>query len=232
MRRAEDEREQLDGPLSRRDRDAALADIDRLSAWFGGTRLSLLAVGALLAAAPAGPRVPVVVDVGGGRGDFARRLVRAVRRRGGRVRVVLLDRDEQGLALAEGVCRACSEIVRVCADASVLPFRDGGVDVTVTSLVIHHLSPEAAAACLEAMRHAARLGVVVNDLLRTRLSWLLVLLATRLFARHPVARHDGPLSVRRAYAPDELRVLCEKAGWRRFTVRRHALLARVLAVAS
>ncbi len=232
MRREEDAREHLDGPLRRRDRDAALADIDRLSAWFGGAALSIRAVRRLLAAAPAGPRAPVVIDVGGGRGDLARRLVRAVRRRGGRVRVVLLDRDEQGLVLAGAVCRSCPDIVRVCADAAALPFRDGGVDVAMTSLVIHHLPPDAAVACLEGMRTAARLGVVVNDLLRTRLSWLLVVLATRLFARHPVARHDGPLSVRRAYAPDELRALCEKAGWRRLSIRRHALLARVLVVAS
>jgi ubiquinone/menaquinone biosynthesis C-methylase UbiE len=226
MRRAENEREHLDGPLPRRDRDAALADIDRLSAWFGGAALSVRAVRRLLAAAPAGPRVPVVVDVGGGRGDLARRLVRAVRRRGGRVRVVLVDRDEQSLGLAG------ADVARVCADATALPFRAGRVDVVMTSLLIHHLSPDGAVACLEGMRRAARLGVVVNDLLRTRLSWVLVVLATRLLARHPVARHDGPLSVRRAYAPEELRALCERAGWRAFSVRRHALLARVLVTAS
>jgi ubiquinone/menaquinone biosynthesis C-methylase UbiE len=232
MRRAEDEREHLDGPLPRGDRDAALADIERLSAWFGGAALSVRAVRRLLAAAPASLRVPVVVDVGGGRGDLARRLVRAVRRGGGRVRVVLVDRDEQSLALAAADGRACPDVARVCADATALPFRDGRVDVVMTSLVIHHLSPDGAVACLEGMRRAARLGVVVNDLLRTRLSWLLVVFATRLLACHPVARHDGPLSVRRAYAPDELRALCEKAGWRGFSIRRHALLARVLVTAS
>lgn len=232
MRREENGREYLDGPLPRRDRDTALADIDRLSAWFGGYALTIRAVRRLLDAASAGPSVPVVVDVGGGRGDLARRLVRAVRRRGGRVRVVLLDRDEEGLALAEVACREHPEILRVCADAAALPFRDDGVDVTMTSLVLHHLSPDAAVASLDAMRATARGGVVVNDLLRTRLSWLLVTIATRLFARHPIARHDGPLSVRRAYDPGELRVLCEKAGWRRFTVRRYPLLGRLLAIAS
>jgi ubiquinone/menaquinone biosynthesis C-methylase UbiE len=232
MRRAEDGREHLDGPLSRRDRDAALADIDRLSTWFGGYALTIRAVRRLLGEGSRGPRAPVVVDVGGGRGDLARRLVRAVQQQGGRVTVVLLDRDREGLALADRACRDCPEILRVCADATALPFRDGGVDVAMTSLVLHHLPPRAVEASLEAMRAAARRGVVVNDLLRTRLSWLLVVLATRLFARHPVARHDGPLSVRRAYAPDELRVLCEKAGWRRLSIRRHALLARVLVVAS
>ena len=90
------------------------------------------------------------------------------------MRVVLLDRDLEGLALAGAACRACPDILRVCADATALPFRDEGVDVITASLVLHHLSPDAAVASLEAMRAAARLGVVVNDLLRTRLAWLLV----------------------------------------------------------
>jgi SAM-dependent methyltransferase len=231
MRREERAQELLDGPLPPRDRDAALADIDRLSAWFGGHALTIRAVRRLLGAAAPGRRVPIVVDVGGGRGDLARRLVRAVERRGGRVRVVLLDRDLEGLVLAEAACRGCPEILRVCADATALPFRDEGVDVTTASLVLHHLPPDAAAASLEAMRAAARLGVVVNDLLRTRLAWLLVVVGTRLFAPHRVSRHDGPLSVRRAYAPAELRVLGEKAGWPHVTIRCYPPLGRLVMTA-
>ena len=230
MRREEHAQEFLDGPLPLRDRDAALADIDRLNAWFGGYALTIRAVRRLFDAGAPGRRVPIVVDVGGGRGDFARRLVRAVQRRGGCVRVVLLDRDLEGLALAGAACRACPDILRVCADATALPFRDEGVEVTTASLVLHHLSPDAAVASLGAMRAAARLGVVVNDLLRTRLAWLLVVVGTRLFG-HAVSRHDGPLSVRRAHAPDELRVLGEKAGWPHLTIRRYPALGRLVMTA-
>ena len=230
MRREEVRRELLDGPLAPRDRDRALADIDWLSTWFGGHALTIRAVRGLLGDGARGRRPSVIVDVGGGRGDLARRLAQALRRRGRSVRVVLLDRDEAGLALAAAAGDA-SDVVRVCADATALPFRDEGVDVVTSSLVLHHLPPDAAVASLGSMRAAARLGVVVNDLLRTRLSWLLVAAVTALCACHRIARHDGPLSVRRAYAPAELRVLCEKAGWRRFTVRRYPLLGRLTAVA-
>ncbi|MGH7333204.1 MAG: methyltransferase domain-containing protein [Candidatus Rokuibacteriota bacterium] len=230
MRREEGAREHLDGRVAPADRNASLADIDRLSAWFGGHALTIRAVRRLLRAAPPRPGRSVVVDVGGGRGDFARRLAGTVRRRGQRIRIVILDRDLEGLGLAGAVCGVYPDIVRVCADASALPFRNAGVDVAVSSLVLHHLSPEAAVASLEAMRAAAAVGVVVNDLLRTRLSWLLVVVATRIFARHAISRHDGPLSVRRAYAPDELRLLCAKAGWGHVSIRRFPLLSRVVAV--
>jgi hypothetical protein len=105
------------------------------------------------------------------------------------------------------------------------------VDVTVVALTLHHLEPEAAVAMLGEVRAASRVGLVVNDLLRSRLSLALVWLATRLLARHRFSRHDGPLSVRRAYSPGEMRVLGEKAGLHALEVRRYPFLARVVAVA-
>jgi ubiquinone/menaquinone biosynthesis C-methylase UbiE len=224
MRREAKAREHLDGPVSPEAREASLADVDRLNAWFGGHALTLEALRRLLPApSPGGPPL-LVADIGGGRGDLARRLAPAT---AASLRVVLVDRDAE--TLARGA--VSPGVFRVCADATALPFREGTVDVVTTTLMLHHLAPDEAVACLEAMRTAARAGVVVNDLLRTRLALAMVWLATRLVARHPISRHDGPLSVRRAYSPAELRVLCEKAGWRRFSVRRHPWLARILVTA-
>ena len=75
---------------------------------------------------------------------------------------------------------------------------------------------------------AASALAVVNDLLRTRLSLALVWLTTRVLRLHPVSRHDGPLSVRRAYSADELARLAEKAGVR-VRIRRYPWLARLVA---
>ncbi len=220
MRRVEHAVEWLDRPVLRTDRDAALRDIDRLNTWFGGYWLTRRAIERLTG----GARSIAVVDVGGGRGDFARRLARGARRRGRRARVIVVDRDA-------AVTGDDPDVRAVRADATALPFRVGAVDVAIASLLLHHLDPAAAVRGLAEMRAAARRGVVVNDLLRTRVTVALVWVATRLFARHRFARHDGPLSVRRAYAPDELAALAGRAGIGRLHVRRRALLGRVIAVA-
>jgi ubiquinone/menaquinone biosynthesis C-methylase UbiE len=222
LRRAEGALEYLDRPVPAAEREAALAAIHRLNTWFGGYWLSERAVATLLGAATAtGPLT--VIDVGGGRGDLALRLLGRGRRRRP-LRVVVVDRE-----LGAGARRRPG-IGVVRADATALPFRKGAADVVVASLLLHHLEPEAAARALGEMRAAARLGVVVNDLSRTRLTLALVWLATRLVTRHRFARHDGPLSVRRAYAPDELRALASQAGIGRVAVRRYAWLGRVVAV--
>lgn len=227
MRRAEGAVECLDRPVTAADRDASLADIDRLNAWFGGYRLTVRAL-ERLAGGVRTARRSLVVDVGGGRGDFAGRLARRARRRGHRVHVVVVDRDLARLAIARRA--APPSLSLVCADATALPFRPGSVDVVTMSLTLHHLEPDAAVASLREMHEAARVAVIVNDLLRTRLSLILVWLATRLLARHPISRHDGPLSVRRAYSPDEFLRLVDKAGLPTPRVSRYPLLGRVLGV--
>jgi hypothetical protein len=231
MRRATGAREFLDRPVAAADLAATLADVERLSAWFGGYALSRRALARLADGAPRG-RALVVADVGGGAGGFAAGLVRWARRRGWPVRVVIVDREGAVLDLARRRCAAHPGIALVQADATALPFRTGAVDVATCALTLHHLEPDAAARSLAEMRAAARLGVVVNDLLRTRLGLALVWVATRLFVRHPFARHDGPLSVRRAYAPAELRALAGQAGIGRLEVRAYPLLGRLIAIAT
>jgi len=226
MAREELARERLDGPLPAAVLGATLGDIDRLNAWFGGHALTLRRVRRAEARLPRGHRL-VVVDVGGGRGDLAVNIVRWARRRRRPVRVLVVDSDAPTLSLARQRTAAYPEIALVQADAAVLPLRDGAADVAVAALTLHHLDQDAAVGCLAAMAAASSLAVV-NDLLRTRTSLALVWLTTRLLRLHPVSRHDGPLSVRRAYSAGEVVKLAEKAGVRA-RVRRYPWLARLVA---
>jgi SAM-dependent methyltransferase len=223
VQRAAGALEHLDRPVAPADRDASLTDIDRLNAWFGGYALTLRALDRMPA-----PSRRRVVDVGGGCGDFARRLIERERRRGRAVHVVVVDRDPDLLAIARREAGVGVSLVR--ADASALPFREGSADVVTMSLTLHHLEPDAAVVSLREMHAVASTALVVNDLLRGRLSLALVWLATRLLRCHPISRHDGPLSVRRAYAPAELVVLAEKAGVPPPKVERHPWLGRLVAV--
>jgi len=231
VKRAEGAREVLDGPVGAADLAATLADVDRLNAWFGGYALTLREVRRLAATVPR-ERALIVVDVGGGSAAFAVRLARWARRRRRAIRVVVVERDRTILALARRAAAAYPEVVLVRADAALLPCREGAADVVTSGLTLHHLEPDQAVESLREMSAVAALGVVVNDLLRRPLSLGLVWLATRVFRCHPISRHDGPLSVRRAYSRDELRALAEKAGASRLTIREYPALGRLLAVLS
>lgn len=231
MRRAAGAREYLDGDVPPDDLAATLADLDRLNAWFGGHALSLARV---RRAAVRVPRAQVlrVVDVGGGDGAFARRVARWARRARRPVRVLVVDPDAATARLAAAACGAYREIAVVRGDATSLPLGAYAADVVHAGLTLHHLEPEAAVKALREMRRVCRGRLVVNDLARTPLALGLVWLATRLLPMHPVSRHDGPLSVRRAYAPDELDALLGAAGVRSATLTRYRWLARVIVEAA
>jgi hypothetical protein len=90
----------------------------------------------------------------------------------------------------------------------------------VSSLFLHHLDDPAACRLLRSMAAAARVGVVVSDLVRSRIGLGLAVVGTTLLSSSRVARVDGPLSVRAARTPFEYRRLCDAAGLDAATIHR------------
>ena len=220
MDRLTNAEELLDGPL---DDPAALAgnlrDLRRVNRLLGGVRLSRLAIERLLAAAPANldARPVSIVDVGTGGADIPVALLADARRKNRPLQVVAVDARPEVLEAARAVRPAIDRIegLELCvADAGSLPFPDRAFDIAHASLLIHHLEPDSAVAILVEMARVARLGIVVNDLNRARAHWVWAWLIGHLLTRNRYFRYDGPLSVRRAYTPREMRELLGRAGLR------------------
>jgi len=116
-------------------------------------------------------------------------------------------------------------------DGRCLPAADHSHDVVHASLVLHHLAPDEAIVLLREMRRVAAVGVIVNDLARGWLAWLGAWLLGHTLTRSRLTRHDAPLSVRRAYAPTEVRALLAGAGLRPIATM-HGLLGHRYAIAA
>lgn len=190
-------------------------DLDNL-VWlnrlFGGRRVVERRLQPLLQKLPAGAPL-TVLDVGSGAGDLCRAVVACCRRLGRPVRVWALDFHPQTQAFAARTSREYPEIQFIRGDARRLPVRDRSVDLALCTLALHHFSDEDAVTVLAEMRRAARRWAVVSDLCRSRHGYAAVWLVTRL-CRNPLTRHDGPVSVARAFTVDELAGITRQAGWR------------------
>ena len=219
----------LDAPGSLPDLEENLRDLARLNRLFGGAWLIRTQVARLLGTVPANQPV-TILDVGTGGADLPVALVRWARRRGWKIRVLALDRSSQILAGARRLASSYPEIVFLQGDGLRLPVKAGAVDVALVSLTLHHLEPSEASTLLSELERAARLGFVVSDLIRSRLAYWLVWLATRLFTKSPASRHDGPLSVLRAYTPVEILELSRRAGIRTVWIFRYPWLSRLAVV--
>jgi len=188
-----------------------LYDLRLVNRWLGG---AMLTVGGLERLTDRlGPHAPLrVLDVAAGGADISRVVAGWARRRQRDALVVATDLSHEILRLATHP-PGPGLVFAVC-DGLHLPFRDGAFDAAVCSLVLHHLRPDDAVRLLREMRRVSRLGIVVNDVVRWWPGVWGAWLMSRLFSRNPLTRHDGPLSVRRAYTRPELRDLAARAGLR------------------
>jgi len=184
-----------------------LADIRRLNAWFGGTQVVKRYVGETLS----GRGNYSLLDIATGSADIPVALVRWAPKYEMALRVVGLDADPRVLADAREVVRDLP-VQLVQADARALPFDNETFDMVTCCLALHHFNPEEAVQVLAEAWRVARRGLLVVDLTRGYLSWMGAWLATRIVARNRMTRHDGPLSVLRAYTPPEMQNLALRAG--------------------
>jgi ubiquinone/menaquinone biosynthesis C-methylase UbiE len=219
MQRLAGVREHLDGDLTdERVLEGNLRDLRRINRFAGGLELSRRAIDALLAAARVPLDQPVsLLDVGTGGADIPVGLIEHWRRRGHRLTVLGIDNRAEILAAAArerpAVLTTDGLTLRV-ADGRTLPFEDGSFDFAHTSLVLHHLDPADARALIREMARVARHGLVINDLARGRLRYVGAWVLLHVVTRNAFTRHDGPLSVRRAYSLADARTLVTEAGLR------------------
>jgi ubiquinone/menaquinone biosynthesis C-methylase UbiE len=218
MRRLAGALELLDGPLG----DPAvlrgnLRDLAWLNRRLGGTAASRDALDRLL-----GERrgAHTLLDVGTGGADIPLDLLREAPRRGRDLRITAVDSRAEVLDAARDVdprTRQTAGLELLLGDGRSLPWEDRSFDVVHASLLLHHLEPPEAIAFLREAGRLARRGVIVNDLVRARRHWIAARVVLRIATRNRYTRHDGPLSVRRAYTRVELRALLAAAGLRPVT---------------
>lgn len=148
----------------------------------------------------------IVLDVATGGGDIPRWLIRHRRP----LDLLAADLHPQMLQLARR-WSAGLPIRFLRCDARQLPFRDRSIDVVLCSLMLHHLAEPDAVIALRELARVTRRRLIVNDLRRSRVAYLLIWGITR-FSRNRLTRYDSPVSVERAFSPAELEALARAAG--------------------
>ncbi len=153
-----------------------------------------------------------VLDVASGGGDVLIAAARCAAQAGAHVEWAGCDRSPTAVSHARRAAeRAGAAIEFFEADAlGALPA--GEWDVLTSSLFLHHLDEARAVRLLRAMREAARRGVAVSDLRRSRAGVALAWGASRALTRSRVVHADAVTSARQAYTMDEARGLAERAG--------------------
>jgi ubiquinone/menaquinone biosynthesis C-methylase UbiE len=161
-----------------------------------------------------------LLDVGAGTGELLREVALAARRRGAESKLVGLELNERAAYAALEESRAFPEVTSVRGDALRLPFDDGAFDYVMCSLFTHHFPDDACVLVLKEMARVARKRVYCIDLHRHPVAYYFYTTVGRLILHNRLTREDGALSILRAFRPDELRRLGERAGLKEVQVGR------------
>lgn len=191
--------ELMDGDCTYEEFRDCLRSLQKINRWLLGYRPTLR----WLELMPHQSEAMHILDVGSGGGDLLRTISQWARKRD-------IDVDLTGIDLNPYAARAAAEftaanynITWVTGDA--MAYRPvTPVDIAVSSLMAHHLEDEEVVALLQWLDKTVHVGWFINDLERSERS-------LRMFGWvpwHPIVRHDGPVSFRRAFLRDDwLRLL-------------------------
>lgn len=163
-------------------------------------------------------RVVTMLDVGTGAADIPARILNWGRRRRFRIRMVGIDGDATVLELARKRTEEEPCLTLIHADLRSFAALGGRFDYVLGSLFLHHVPRADLVNALRLCDRLAVKGVLFSDLRRCAAAYAGVRALTCLSGR--VTRNDGPLSVRRAFLPEELEAAAERAGLRYLRVRR------------
>jgi hypothetical protein len=86
------------------------------------------------------------------------------------------------------------------------------IDVVVSAQFTHHLAETDIVRFLRWMEEHARVGWFINDLSRAPIPYHLFKAFATLARLHPFVQHDGPVSIARAFRPEDWRRMCAAAG--------------------
>ncbi|MRR54056.1 MAG: methyltransferase domain-containing protein [Deltaproteobacteria bacterium] len=149
-------------------------------------------------------RVYTLLDVGAGGCDIAIRAADEARQRGLKLNITALDNDTRILPLAYQAIRDYPEIQIIEGNALDLR-RLSPFDFVFSNHLLHHLDWADIKIFLDSVIARTRLAFLMNDLKRSNWAYLGFTIFSRLLTPRSYHFHDGRLSIRRAFLPEELR---------------------------
>jgi SAM-dependent methyltransferase len=152
-----------------------------------------------------------ILDVGSGGGGMLRQIANWARKHGRRVELIGVDLNPWSKRSAEQSTPSDAPIRFETSD--IFKFApDRAIDFVISSLFTHHLTDGDVIRYLRWAEHHAVRGWFINDLHRHPLPRFAIKYAARLLRLNKMVRHDGPVSVARAFTAGDWRRFLAEAG--------------------
>lgn len=179
-----------------------LDDINKVNRLLGGNQITLGAVASLIKEHP--KKRYTMIDVGCADGTMLRAMAEYARKIDIQVDLIGIDLNTDALSIAKGASHDYPEIRYLEQDILQVRPIDLECDILISTLTVHHFSDLELPILLQQFGRLAAIGVVINDLHRSRWAFYLFQLFSTVFIKTEVAKKDGLTSIRRGFKKNDL----------------------------
>jgi ubiquinone/menaquinone biosynthesis C-methylase UbiE len=169
-----------------------------------------------------------LLDFCTGSADIPRVIIDWARVHQRQIEITATDFNPFMVTLARRESSDYPEITVESADLLAPSYSDASFDFVMCNLALHHFSTEHAVTAIAQMWRIARVGILVNDLDRNRVTSFCAKNFIPFFSSNSMTRFDAYLSSRRAFTSDELRRIAFHARIPSPVIRRYFLSRQVL----
>ncbi len=179
-----------------------LDQITHINKRLGGNKATIGGLDTILKTVPKDKTIHIA-DLGCGSGDMLRAVARYGRENNYTLQLTGIDNNEFTVNYARKCSMDYPEISYLKMNVLGNEFEKLGFDVVLATLFLHHFSNNEIKCLLARLSKNTRIGIVINDLQRSRIAYCLFGLMARLLL-NPMARNDGAVSILRGFRKKEL----------------------------
>lgn len=177
-------------------------DINRVNSILGGNHITINGISDLIRRSPQDEYT--IVDMGCGDGQMLREVARFCRKKKLKAKLIGVDVNEEALQLAEEASLDYDEISYLHFDILKLDATTLNCDILINTLTMHHFPESTIMAFLHKFIDLVKVGVVINDLHRSRRAYYLFKLFSLVGVRTSTARIDGLISISKGFVKSDL----------------------------
>lgn len=181
----------------------ALDKIAAINRLLGGNKLTLHGIQQLLKKTD-NSRTITIADIGCGNGDMLRTLSEYGKKKGINFQLIGIDANAFTINYAKELSKKFKNIDYLCLDIFSEQFHELKYDIALCTLTLHHFSNEEIENILDLLHQNASVGIVVNDLHRSKLAYRLFEGICYVFNLNKMSKNDGLVSILRGFKKSEL----------------------------
>ena len=179
-----------------------LDKLGKINKWLGGNSVTINGVKELLKNRPK-TETYTIIDLGCGHGEMLRLLSEYGKKNNFNFKLVGVDANEDAIAYARELSKNYNEISFQNLDIFSNEFKALEFDIALSTLFLHHFKSGDIERLLKLLHSKADIGIVINDLHRSKLAYGLFILLGIVISNDMIVQ-DGLTSILRAFKRQDI----------------------------